>query len=107
MAKEFTEQNFEQEVMQSQIPVLVDFWAPWCGPCKIMGPVVDELADDFAGRVKVGKVNVDENRSLAERFSVMSIPTIIIFKNGHPVGQMVGTAPKATLAKKLEQLLES
>jgi len=105
MAQQFNEKNFEAEVLQSEVPVLVDFWAPWCGPCKVMGPVIDELARDFEGRAKVGKVNVDENRALAEQFGIMSIPTLIIFKGGRAAGQMVGTASKSLLAKKLEQML--
>lgn len=105
MALKFTQENFDAEVMQSDVPVLVDFWAPWCGPCKAMGPVIDELAADFEGRAKVGKVNVDENRALAEKFGIMSIPTIVIFKNGRVAGQLVGAAAKNLLAKKLEQLV--
>lgn len=105
MAQQFNEKNFEAEVLQSEVPVLVDFWAPWCGPCKVMGPVIDELARDFEGRAKVGKVNVDENRALAAQFGIMSIPTLIIFKGGRAAGQMVGTASKSLLAKKLEQML--
>jgi len=105
MALEFTEQNFDSEVLESGVPVLVDFWAPWCGPCKMMGPVIEDLAKEFEGRAKVGKVNVDDNKSLAERFGVMSIPTLIIFKNGQAAGQMVGAASKSLLAKKLEQFV--
>ena len=105
MAMEFTEQNFDAEVLETDVPVLVDFWAPWCGPCKMMSPVIEELAQEFEGRAKVGKVNVDDNKALAERFGVMSIPTLIIFKNGQSVGQMVGTAAKNLLSKKLEQLI--
>ncbi|MTI84195.1 MAG: thioredoxin [Firmicutes bacterium] len=105
MAMEFTEQNFDAEVLETDVPVLVDFWAPWCGPCKMMGPVIEELAQEFEGRAKVGKVNVDDNKALAERFGVMSIPTLIIFKNGQSVGQMVGAAAKNLLSKKLEQLI--
>lgn len=105
MAQEFNDANFESEVLKSEVPVLVDFWAPWCGPCRVMAPVIDELAKEFEGKAKVGKVNVDENKPLAERYSIMSIPTLIIFKNGQVAGQMVGTATKTLLAKKLEQLL--
>lgn len=106
MALELTEGNFEQEVVQSNIPVLVDFWAPWCGPCRAMAPVIDELNAEFQGRVKIAKVNVDQNQDLARRFGVMSIPTLIMFKNGQNAGQMVGLTPKNLLAKKLDALLE-
>lgn len=105
MALELSESTFEQEVLQSTQPVLVDFWAPWCGPCRSMAPIIDELSTEFAGRAKVAKVNVDENRALAARFGVMSIPTLVFFKNGQVVDQIVGFTPKGVLAKKLESLL--
>ncbi len=105
MTLELNENNFESEVLQSSLPVLVDFWAPWCGPCRSMAPIIDELAAEFAGRVKVAKVNVDQNRDLAGRFGVMSIPTLIMFKGGQVMGQIVGYTPKGVLAKKLESLL--
>ncbi len=85
-----TKENFETEVVQSDTPVLVDFWASWCGPCKMIAPIIDELAADFDGKAKVGKVNVDEQRELAAQFKVMSIPTIIVFKNGEAVETVVG-----------------
>lgn len=105
MAVEINESTFEQEVINSGQPVLVDFWAPWCGPCRSMAPVLDEIANEFAGRVKVGKVNVDNNQNLAKKYGVMSIPTLIMFKNGQVAGQVVGFTPKNVLAKKLEGLL--
>ncbi|HHW43617.1 thioredoxin [Desulfofundulus thermobenzoicus] len=105
MALELNENNFETEVLQSSQPVLVDFWAPWCGPCRSMAPIIDELAGEFAGKAKVAKVNVDQNRELASRYGVMSIPTMILFKGGQAVGQVVGYTPKGVLAKKLESLL--
>ncbi|MFZ5633071.1 MAG: thioredoxin [Bacillota bacterium] len=105
MAIEISESGFEQEVIKSGQPVLVDFWAPWCGPCRSMAPVLEEISAEFAGRVKVGKVNVDNNQNLAKKYGVMSIPTLVMFKNGQIVGQMVGFTPKNVLAKKLESLL--
>lgn len=102
---EITNDNFEQEVLRADVPVLVDFWAVWCGPCKMVSPLIDELADDFAGRAKVGKINVDEQMALAERFKVMTIPTIIIFKNGEAVDKSVGAKAKADFAKMLESQL--
>lgn len=99
---EFTSENFENEVLKSNIPVLVDFWASWCGPCKMVSPFVDELADDFEGRAKVGKVNVDEQMELAEKFKVMTIPTVMIFKNGEMVQKSVGAKPKSEFAQMIE-----
>ncbi|WP_027719327.1 thioredoxin [Desulfovirgula thermocuniculi] len=105
MALELSASNFEEEVLKSAQPVLVDFWAPWCGPCRSMSPIIEELSGEFAGRAKVVKVNVDENRDLAARFGVMSIPTLVFFKDGRVVDQIVGFTPKGVLAKKLESLL--
>ena len=96
-----TDATFEQEVLQAKEPVLVDFWAPWCGPCRIQGPIVEELARELSGKAKVAKLNVDEKQVTAEKYSVMSIPTIIIFKNGQIVEQLVGVQNKETLADKL------
>ncbi len=92
-----TTENFDTEVLQSDIPVLVDFWASWCGPCKMLSPIVDQIAKEQEGKIKVGKVNVDEQQELAARFRVMSIPTLILFKGGEAVAQSVGVQPKAQI----------
>ena len=102
---EVTEASFETEILAANQPVLVDFWAPWCGPCRMIGPVIEELAGEFAGRAKVAKVNVDENPGTAQRYNIASIPALLIFKNGRVVDQVVGLASKRTLATKLEAQL--
>lgn len=104
MAKVFTDQNFEQEVLNSQKPVLVDFWAPWCGPCQMMGPIIEELAEELEGQVVVGKLNVDENPQMAQKYGIMGIPTLLVFKNGQVVEQFVGVQPKEVLKQALLSL---
>ena len=104
MVKELTSESFEQEVLQSDIPVVVDFWAPWCGPCKAMAPIFDEVSQSFEGKVKFAKVNVDENQELAQQYGVMSIPTLAVFKNGEKADTWVGMHEKDQLKQKVEQL---
>ena len=97
-----TRENFENEVMKSNIPVLIDFWAPWCGPCRLMGPIIEQLAEEYEGKAKVGKVNVDEEGELSQAFGVMSIPTIVLVKDGKVVKQAVGARPKAEVEAMLQ-----
>ena len=102
---ELTSERFTQEVLQSNTPVLIDFWAPWCGPCKMMAPVVEEVAGELSGKVKVGKVNVDDYGDLAQQYNILSIPTFMIFKGGQAVEQFSGAMPKETLVQKLKAYL--
>ena len=105
MAQEINDQQFETEVLKSTVPVLVDFWAPWCGPCKMLGPVIEELSQDNTGKnMKIVKINIDENNEMAGKYNVMSIPTIMFFKNGQPVDQMTGVQEKSVLQAKLDEL---
>ena len=97
MEIEFTDQNFEQEVLESGVPVLVDFWAPWCGPCQMMGPIVEELAKEIGDKAKVGKLNVDENSETASKFGIMSIPTLLLKKDGQVVDKAIGVHTKDQL----------
>lgn len=101
----FTDTTFDNEVINSDVPVLVDFWAQWCGPCRMMTPTVDAIADDYAGRVKVGKLNVDENNGTAARFQVRGIPMLLLFKNGAAVEQIVGAVGKAQVQQMIEKHL--
>jgi len=102
MAFQFTDANFQKEALESDIPVLVDFYADWCGPCKMIAPIVAELAEEYTGVFKIGKLNVDQESETAGKYRVMSIPTLIIFKNGTPVETLVGAVPKKALLDKLE-----
>lgn len=100
-----TDDSFESEVLQSDQPVLVDFWAAWCGPCRIIAPLIEELAVEFEGRAKLAKLDVDHNPTVAMNFGVRSIPTLLFFKDGRVVDQLIGAAPKRTLSEKLENLI--
>ena len=98
---EITDQNFESDVLQSKTPVVIDFWAEWCGPCKTIAPVIDELADEYLGKVKFGKVNVDFNQQTAMKYGIRSIPSLLIFKDGSVVNQIIGSVPKDNIVKLL------
>jgi thioredoxin 1 len=102
---ELTDNNFEKEVEQSDIPVLIDFWAIWCSPCKMIAPIVEELAKDYDGKLKVGKLDVDNNRQTAIKFGIRSIPTLLLFKDGHVADQIVGVTAKANLVNKINAIL--
>ena len=101
---EFTDDNFNAEVVQADVPVLVDFWAEWCGPCKALGPVIDEIADEFAGKVKVGKVDTDSNKTISVEYGISSIPTVILFHQGEVKERLVGLRSKADFTEALGKL---
>ncbi len=104
-AVQVTDGSFKGDVLESDVPVLVDFWAPWCGPCRMVAPVVDEIAEQYAGQIKVVKLNTDENPNTASQYGIRSIPTLMIFKGGQRVDMVVGAVPKTTLASTLEKYL--
>lgn len=101
---EITEKNFDKDVIKSKIPVLVDFWAVWCGPCKLVAPIVEELATEYAGKLKVGKCDVDSNQSIAVQFGIRSIPTLLVFKDGKVVQQVIGATSKQAIKSKIEEV---
>ena len=105
MALQITDASFDEVVLKSDKPVLVDFWATWCGPCRMLGPVIEELASEYGGRVVVGKVDVDNNQEFAAKYGVRNIPTVLVFKDGEVVGRQVGVAPKKTYTDALDSLL--
>ena len=100
-----TDTNFKQEVLESRLPVLVDFWATWCGPCKMITPIIEEVAKEYAGKIKVGKLNVDDNPAIATRYGIMSIPTLVFFKNGRVMEQVVGALNRIDLKRKIDESL--
>ncbi len=102
---EITDDNFEKEVLQSPVPVMLDFWAEWCGPCRMLSPVVEEVGREFSSRVKVGKLNVDDSPKTATRYNVMSIPTLVFFKGGKEADRSIGVAPKSDVKRRVESLL--
>ncbi|MCQ2789398.1 MAG: thioredoxin [bacterium] len=104
-AIEVTDNNFSEEVINSASPVVVDFWAPWCGPCRKLGPVMDEIAEEFSGRVKVVKVNTDENLKIAKEYSISGLPSLLLFKDGEAVERLVGLMPKSSIVSNIEKHL--
>jgi thioredoxin 1 len=102
---EFQDVNFDAEVLRAELPVLVDFWAPWCAPCRMIAPAVEQLANEYEGKVKVGKVNIDDYPAIAQRYHIHSIPTLLVFKGGEPVNQVMGAVPKRHLEEMLKQAL--
>lgn len=100
-----TDANFDSEILNSDIPAMVDFWADWCGPCKMVGPIVEELAKEYKGKVKIAKLNVDQNREVTSRYGIRNIPTMIFFKNGKPVDTLIGAYPKSFLEERIKALL--
>ena len=105
MAKEFTDKNFETEVINSETPVLVDFWAEWCGPCKNLSPIIEELSTEYGEKVKIGKLNVDENSDISTKYGIRSIPTLLLFKNGEIVEKHVGATSKTMIQDKINSII--
>src|SRR3990172_2739517 len=103
--KEVSDATFEQEVLKATHPVMVDFWAPWCGPCRMVAPIVEELSDEYDGKVNFVKLNTDDNPNTAVKYGIRSIPTLLVFKDGQPVGQIIGFRPKSDLKKRLDAVL--
>jgi thioredoxin 1 len=106
MVASVSDTTFTQEVLQDALPVLVDFWAPWCGPCRVVTPIVDEIAQEYTEKLKVVKVNTDTNPEIANQYGIRSIPTLILFKNGQPIDRVIGVLPKTTLVTTLEKYLD-
>ncbi len=105
MTIEINDENFQEEIVNSKKPVLIDFWAAWCGPCRIMSPLIDEIAEEYKDKIKVGKINVDDNQELASKYEILSIPTFIIFEKGEPAKKFIGSLPKKKLLEELEPYL--
>jgi len=105
MVKEVKDQNFEEEILKSELPVLVDFWAPWCGPCHMVSPVVEKLSESYSGKFKFCKVNVDEAQITASKYGIMSIPTLMFFKNGEVVDEIIGAVPETVIQPKIDKIL--
>jgi thioredoxin 1 len=102
---EITDQNFDENVVKSDLPVVIDFWAPWCGPCKLLAPVMDQIAQDFEGKIKVGKMDIAQHQSKATELGIMSIPALLFYKDGQVVGSMIGNQPKDNIVDKINEIL--